>query len=56
MASLEYVMARWLRSRKLTVASFGGWPGLWRLALSALAPSGRRIGAREPFAGWRALG
>ena len=37
--------------------SLGGRrPGLWRLLSSALAPSGRRIWARELFAGWWALG
>ena len=37
--------------------SLGGrGPGLWRLSSSALAPSGRRIGAPGFFAGWWALG
>ena len=30
-------------------------PGLWGPSSPALAPSGRRMGARGPFAGWRAL-
>ena len=37
-ASLEYVMGGWLRSRRLMVPSVGGGPGLW------IAPSGRRTG------------
>ena len=35
------------------LCAFG--PGLRRLAPSALAASWRRIGAREPFAGWWTL-
>ena len=34
----------------------GGGPGLWRLVLSALAPSGRGTGARGLFAGLLAFG
>ena len=44
MASLEYVMAGWLRSRRLMVASVGAGPELWRLAPSPRARQGGRSG------------
>ena len=56
MASLEYVMAGWLRSRRLTVASVGAGRGCGGLCPRPLPRQGGGTGARGLFAWWWALG
>ena len=56
MASLEYVMAGWLRSKRLTVASVGAGWGCGALRPRPLPCQGRRLGPGDILPGGRRLG
>ena len=56
MASLEYVMAAWLRSRRLTVASVGAGRGCGGLRPGPLPRQGGGLGTGDFFPGGGSLG